>query len=258
MADSSPDPSAQTPVLLDIYLALAHISGPTAGPLAPLPSEELEETPRLHVTHTADGRWHVFMRPDLPETTRHLLSTLPASVLFTDHSRVARILAEGDRSVSALNTGLWVGHTLLFPEDIAPLLAHRSLDGLVRLGPERDYYGVSAPDATWLRSALASPEQAPPPREIFPHEQFAALADGVVVATCVSARESALAAEAWVRTIPTARGRGYATHVTAAWALDVRHRGKTPFYSYAQDNRASAGVARALHLIPFLDDVGYL
>jgi hypothetical protein len=38
----------------------------------------------------------------------------------------------------------------------------------------------------------------------------------------------------------------------------VRRRGKTPFYSHHRENNGSAGVARALRLIPFLEDVGYL
>ncbi len=267
---SEPQPSiastGQTPSLLDVYLALSHVGDSTTGPLAPLPGEEAEETPRLHITHTADGHWRVFMRADLPAATRQRLAALAPDTLFTDQALVVRILAEAIDTRGA-SVDIWRGRTLLFPDDLSPALARRppesperadAPDDLVRLGPGVDVYSRPAPDSAQRRPALAAPDEPIPPRETFPHEQVAALADGGVVATCVSARESALAAEAWVRTIPAARGRGYATRVTAAWALDVRRRGKTPFYSYARDNRASAGVAHALGLIPFLDDVGYL
>lgn len=258
--------NGQAPTLLDVYLALSHVGAPTTGPLAPLPGEEAEETPRLHIAHTADGHWRVFTRADLPTATRQRLATLAPEALFTDHAQVMSILAEGG-GMRATDIGVWRGRTLLFPDDLSPALTRRHQesadqavepDNLVRLGPGVDDYGQPAPDGAQRRPALTTPDEPIPPPEAFPHEQFAALAGGVVVATCVSARESALAAEAWVRTLPAARGRGYATRVTAAWALDVRRRGKTPFYSYARDNRASAGVARSLDLIPFLDDVGYL
>ncbi|HET9111792.1 MAG TPA: GNAT family N-acetyltransferase [Ktedonobacterales bacterium] len=258
--------NGQVPTLLDVYLALSHVGAPATGPLAPLPGEEEEETPRLHITHTADGHWRVFMRADLPSATRQRLATLAPETLFIDHAQVVSILAEGI-GMRATDIGVWRGRTLLFPDDLSSRLSRRqqdsasqatALDDLVRIGPGVDCYGQPAPDSAQRRPALAAPDEPIPPPETFPREQFAALADGVVVATCVSARESALAAEAWVRTTPAARGRGYATRVTAAWALDVRWRGKTPFYSYARDNRASAGVARSLDLVSFLDDVGYL
>jgi len=265
MADSASD-FATTPALLDIYLALSHIGGPDAGPLAPLPGEATEETPRVHVVRLTDGQWRVFIRPDLPDAIRQQLAALPPAALFSDYARVASILESGDTGAnSAVNTfgaGLWIGRTLLFPDDLTPALTRRPPGDIVRVAPALDgggdSYGAPTPAAGRLRPAIAPADEAPPAREAFPGEQFAALADGLVVATCESARESALAAEAWVRTLPTSRGRGYATRVTAAWALDVRRRGKTPFYSHHRENSGSAGVARALRLIPFLDDVGYL
>jgi hypothetical protein len=267
MPDVTSDfPDAASASLLDIYLALSHIGGPSAGPLAPLPGEAPEETPRAHIARLADGHWRVFIRPDLPAAIRDQLAALSPATLFADYARVASILAQGvvsAQTASGLGAGLWIGRTLLFPDSLADDVAsaQSAFGNLVRLAPARDGgdpYGGSAPAADRLRPAIAPADEAPPAREVFPGEQFAALADGVVVATCLSARESALAAEAWVRTLPAARGRGHATRVTAAWALDVRRRGKTPFYSHHRENSGSAGVARALRLIPFLDDVGYL
>lgn len=258
MAQPAPLPSS--PSLLDIYLALSHI-GEASGPQAPLPGEAPEETPRLHVAHTATGEWRVFIRPDLPEDIRQRLAALPPETLFSDYARVAGLLAAGEGSGAATadpGDALWIGRTLLFPDDLAPALARRPLDSVVRLPPGADLYGEPAPSAASLRPAIAPADEPPPARDAFPGEQFAIIADGLVVATCESSRESELAAEAWVRTLPTARGRGYATRVTAAWALDARRRGKTPFYSHHRANRASAGVALALGLLPFLEDTGYL
>jgi predicted GNAT family acetyltransferase len=96
------------------------------------------------------------------------------------------------------------------------------------------------------------------PTSAFVPRQFAIIADGLVVATCESSRESLVAAEAWVRTLPQYRRRGYATRVTAAWARDARRRNKEPFYSHHRENAASESVARALRLLPFLEDAGYL
>lgn len=255
----SRDTADAAPSLLDIYLALSHI-GPATGPLAPLPGEAPEETPRLHIAHTAAGEWRIFIRSDVPVDVRRRLAAVDPETLFTDYTRAAALLAQGEvggaAQVAALGESLWVGRTLLFPDDLTPALARYPLNGVVRLWPDGDHYGAPAPGAA--RPALAPRDEPPPPRATFPGEQFAVVIDGLVVATCESSRESELAAEAWARTLPAARGQGYAARVTAAWALDVRRRGKIPFYSHHRANAASAGVARALSLIPFLEDVGYL
>ncbi len=254
------------PTLLDIYLALSHIV-PATGPLAPLPGEEPEERPRVYVAHTAADEWRVVLSPDLAVGLRLRREALPPARVLGEYAAVARLLAPasaGERNTAPLQepgSDRWVGRTLLFPEDLTPALSRRPLGDIARVAPATpgdDAYGGPAPSSARLRPALAQADEAPPARAVFPDEQFIAIAAGQVVATCESARESALAAEAWVRTLPAARGQGYATRVTAAWALDVRHRGKIPFYSHHRANAASAGVARALGLLPFLEDVGYL
>ena len=262
-ADPPTDLPDVAPSLLDIYLALSHI-GPATGALAPLAGEAPEETPRLHIAHTAAGEWRVFMRADLPAEVRARLAALPPRILFADASRVADALGER-ADLDELN--IWQGRTLLFPADLDAFVAQLAArDDLARLAPDLvnaandadGWYGAPTPSRAHRRTAIAPAHEAPPTHEVFPREQFAALADGLVVATCQSARESALAAEAWVRTLPAARGQGHATRVTALWAFDALRRGKTPFYSHHRANLASAGVARALQLIPFLEDVGYL
>lgn len=260
---------SDAPTLLDIYLALSHI-GSASGSLAPLAGEAPEETPRLYIAHTATDatgaadEWRVFFRPDLPAAVRDALAALPPQTLFTDVARVAGILTDGARADMPpdMRPDIWQGRTLLFPDNLSDVVAPlANRDDLARLAPAHsgdDWYGRPAPTEAHRRSAFAPADEEPPAREVFPGEQFAALADGLVVATCQSSRESALAAEAWARTLPAARGRGHATRVTALWALDVRRRGKIPLYSHHRANQASAGVARALGLIPLLEDSGYL
>jgi hypothetical protein len=147
---------------------------------------------------------------------------------------------------------IWLGRTSRFPDepdnlpnDERPLVTH--------LPAGIDIYGEKQPTGRF--SAMPDDVTA---IGVFVPRQFAIITDGLVVATCESSRESRVAAEAWVRTLPQYRGRGYATRVTAAWARDAQRRGKEPFYSHHRENAASAGVAHALGLLPFLEDAGYL
>ena len=78
------------------------------------------------------------------------------------------------------------------------------------------------------------------------------IVEGEIVSTCESSRENGEAAEAWVRTLPPFRGRGFARQVTAAWAMHAHTRGKLPFYSHREDNLASRAVARGLGLDEFI------
>lgn len=77
---------------------------------------------------------------------------------------------------------------------------------------------------------------------------LAVFVDGEPVSICFCARRSDVAAEAGLETASPFRGRGYAAHVTAAWALSVRATGRIPLYSTAWDNHASRAVARKLGL----------
>lgn len=107
------------------------------------------------------------------------------------------------------------------------------------------------------------PETLPAPDaqiQVVTHENrptHALTLDGRVIAFCQSSREDDASAEAWVFTEPAHRQRGYARRVTAAWAADVRSRGKTPFYSHVIENKASQALANSLGLLPYIMDIGY-
>ncbi|HEX9036077.1 MAG TPA: GNAT family N-acetyltransferase [Ktedonobacterales bacterium] len=239
--------SAADSELFTAYLALSHIiTVPASSPLAPLPGEAPEESPRYYVARATWGLTHTLISPDLPPTLREDLAALAPERALANPGAISRLFAQ--RHVVSLN--VWLGRTARFPEDLDPALTA----GVAALPSGIDVYGEAAPARRDTPSAPAAPLAAPN----FISRQFAIIVDGLVVATCESSRESGVAAEAWVRTLAAYRGRGYATRVTAAWALDARQRGKEPFYSHHRENLASAGVARALRLIPFLEDVGYL
>ncbi|HKP82699.1 MAG TPA: GNAT family N-acetyltransferase [Pyrinomonadaceae bacterium] len=77
---------------------------------------------------------------------------------------------------------------------------------------------------------------------------MAIVENGHPVSVCFCARRSDTAAEAGVETADAYRGRGYASRVTAAWALAVRNSGRVPLYSTIWSNKASLAVARKLKL----------
>ncbi len=80
---------------------------------------------------------------------------------------------------------------------------------------------------------------------------------GKLVSVCESVRENGSAAEAWVRTLPEHRRRGYALHAVASWAAELMKAGKVPFYSYESRNKASQALARKLGLEPFAQVRGF-
>lgn len=75
-----------------------------------------------------------------------------------------------------------------------------------------------------------------------------AVADGVVVSLCHSARLTEVAAEAGVWTHADYRGRGLAAAVTAAWSSLFPDDGRRLFYSTSTGNHSSQRVAARLGL----------
>jgi hypothetical protein len=77
---------------------------------------------------------------------------------------------------------------------------------------------------------------------------------GFPISVCFCARRSNIAAEAGVETASMYRGKGFASRVTAAWALAVRASGRIPLYSMDWSNKASLAVARKLSLEVYIVD----
>jgi GNAT superfamily N-acetyltransferase len=80
---------------------------------------------------------------------------------------------------------------------------------------------------------------------------LADLVDGRAVSVCRSVRVGRHADEAGVETHPDFRGRGHGARVVAAWAAELRARGRTPLYSTSWANHSSQRLARRLGLVQF-------
>ena len=72
----------------------------------------------------------------------------------------------------------------------------------------------------------------------------AVIRDGYIVSLCRSVRIGDAAEEAGIETLPAYRGQGLAMSALAAWAADVRKRGKTPLYSTSLNNDSSQRIAQ--------------
>jgi len=77
---------------------------------------------------------------------------------------------------------------------------------------------------------------------------------GQIVSACVSTRQNALAAEAWVFTHPDQRRKGFARQVVTAWAGSLQRAGLVPFYSHELENIKSAALADSLKLVHVFDE----
>jgi hypothetical protein len=83
---------------------------------------------------------------------------------------------------------------------------------------------------------------------------MAIIEQGYPVSVCFSARASRVAAEAGVETAVKFQHQGFASCVTAAWALAVRAKGRVPLYSTDWSNQSSLGLARKLKLKAYAAD----
>jgi hypothetical protein len=137
---------------------------------------------------------------------------------------------------------VWAGYSYVFTR--APWPAEAK--GADRLTP----LGLSP--ANQARLAALDPDLDPATRRI-----FGVFLCGELVAMCASTRENDEAAEAWVKTLPEFRRRGYARAAVAGWAGSVLADGKLAFYSHRADNRASQALALGLGLTPYIEDVAF-
>jgi hypothetical protein len=83
---------------------------------------------------------------------------------------------------------------------------------------------------------------------------LAVVEGGRALSVCFSARVGERACEAGVETLPEHRGRGMAGSAVAAWAVEVRRRGKVPLYSTSWENRSSRRLAEKLGLRMYGED----
>ena len=77
---------------------------------------------------------------------------------------------------------------------------------------------------------------------------MAIVEDNRAVSICASVRISDTVHCAGVETLVAYRRRGHAVNAVAAWAMAVRSRGATPFYSTSWENHASQRIAARLRL----------
>ena len=136
-----------------------------------------------------------------------------------------------DRYLSLLEGKVSAGPAFTFPEDVARPVDTELIHDVRLL--EHHFSG-------WLASDI--PASLP---------MVALIEEGHAVSVCFCARRSDSAAEAGVETAVEHRGRGFASRVTAGWALAVRASGRTPLYSTSWSNVASLAVARKLGLTAY-------
>ncbi|HEY8885408.1 MAG TPA: GNAT family N-acetyltransferase [Chloroflexota bacterium] len=219
------------PALIRRQFALEGIGLDADERLVRVPGGAAEEIPRLYVARHAGG-YARFFRRDLPDDVVAWLEALPAEAALSEPDRVKQVLA-----LDGPLAGTWAGTSYA-----------------VERPPDPAIY----PDVSVLTAAQGELTGRFDPDVLNRGPVYAVLLDGQIVSACVSARENAEAAEAWVQTVPAYRGRGYARQTTAAWAGSVLSRGKIAFYSHLWTNLASKRVALSLGLVPFIDAVGFL
>lgn len=222
--------------LLLRQFALQRIGLDAAGDLIRLPGPHPDGLPRFYSGRlTADGDVR-YLRYDLPQPLRARLADVPWELARHDSQAVCSILA-----AQAPCLGIWIGRSYAVTRPVTA----SECEGVRRIDP------TSPLDRAML-------ERFDGDVAGYGWPAFAIAIEGAVVSACVSSREDDHAAEAWVQTDPGHRGRGFARLVTAAWAQAIQETGRIPFYSHAEDNVASAGVARSLGLHPYVYDAGYL
>ena len=201
------------------------------GGLAAINEVTTETAPRLFVGRTSEGNiWRV--RHDLPSSLVATLNEILVTEPITDDLQEPPVSFQC--LLDALTTHspverIWQGPAWSFPNEIE---LPRGIETVI----VSDIELLSATFGGTLESWVDC------------HPCLAVVEQGIPVAVCFCARSSAAASEAGVVTLPACRRRGYATAVTASWALAIRELGRIPLYSTSWDNFASQGVARRLGL----------
>jgi RimJ/RimL family protein N-acetyltransferase len=203
-----------------------------AGRIVTTNEPDGDRAPRLYLGRTRGGNLWRF-RDDLPPSlVRDLDTILSAEPIVTDLRQPPTCLAalHGALAAHAPVADTWQGPAWYFPDAISPP------SNIVAILPStrhllREHYPYTAEHLEELQPCLAVVD------------------NGAAISICSTVRLTGAAAEAGVDTVEAFRGRGYATAVSAAWALAIRQSGRIPLYSTSWDNLASRGVARRLGLI---------
>lgn len=140
-------------------------------------------------------------------------------------------------------------------EKIGPQAAFEAPGEILRALDGVEYSARSEPFLTYTFRTKPSEAEFPLVREN--NGRFEVLIDGRPVSWAWSVRENEHCAEVAVETLPEHRQRGYARQVTAAWGNTILCQGRTPFFSHAETNLASAALARSLGLLYFSTCVGF-
>jgi hypothetical protein len=201
------------------------------GLLIRIPGPNPDDIARVCV-YRHDRGYSLYFRHDLPPAFRERIRAVGPHIAFTDQKAVEAILAERGPC-----DHVFAGQTYQFPDALDPGI----FPDVVRLTEEH------RPLIEAYHSGIGTDERA----------VFVVARDGLIVATCTSARESAQVTEAYVHTVEAYRRRGYGRQVTAAWAVHIRDCGKIPLYSHTWDNVASQGIAQSLKLLPRYGVVSY-
>ena len=202
------------------------------GLLVRIAGPDPDDIVRYYV-YRRDGGYDRFFRHDVPAVIRAQILALPAETAFVEPEAIERLLSRHQPS-----EGYTFGVSYFGPPTISPA----DFSDVVRLA-ETDRALIDRFDPE-LEASRDRPVHA-------------LVVDGRIVSACVSARENDEAGEAWVRTQPAFRRRGYARRVTASWAAHLQARGKLAFYSHRVDNAASRAVARNLKFEKFADYVNF-
>lgn len=169
------------------------------------------------------------VRSDVPDDVARELGDLASEEPLVSDLR--REPLHIDRYLALVKGELNAGPAFAFPKIIARPAGTELIDDVRLL--HRDFSGWEANEIPASSPIIALIEQ------------------GHAVSACFCARRSDSAAEAGVETAVEYRGRGFATRVTAGWALAVRASGRTPLYSTSWSNSASIAIARKLGLIAY-------
>jgi RimJ/RimL family protein N-acetyltransferase len=214
--------------LVALHLELECVGFDAQGDLTAIPCTNPDTLPRFYIIKHNDGDTRYF-RDDVALNVRTALNALSSDVALHDAKMVCSILSGCD--------DIHMGKSYIFPKP----LSFADYSDVVRLESHHQ----------------ALIERYEPQMNVNDRTIYAIIVDTRIISTCESSRENDKAGEAWVRTLPEYRGRGYAHQVTAAWAHSLQQQGKVPFYSHTHTNTASAAVARKLHLIQYIEDAVY-